>query len=78
MWRDALQKFKTKKGARSSVEALLKRARDGKHIGTINPFVDMYNSVSVRYALPCGGEDIDKFIKMIKVRFVDVGIGVNH
>lgn len=23
--------------------------------------VDIYNSISLRYALPCGGEDIDKF-----------------
>ena len=60
-WREAFQKFKTKKGARSSIEALLKRVHNGNHIGNINPLVDIYNSISLRYALPCGGEDIDKF-----------------
>lgn len=61
VWRDAFQKFKTKKGARASIEALLKRIHNGSQIGTINPLVDIYNSISLRYALPCGGEDIDKF-----------------
>jgi DNA/RNA-binding domain of Phe-tRNA-synthetase-like protein len=67
VWREALQKFKTKKGARSSIEALLKRVINGNHIGTINPLVDIYNSISLRYALPCGGEDIDKFIGDIRL-----------
>ncbi|MEG0774069.1 B3/4 domain-containing protein [Clostridium sp.] len=61
VWREAFQKFKTKKGARSSIEALLKRIHNGNHLGTINPLVDIYNSISLRYALPCGGEDMDKF-----------------
>ncbi|WP_033826559.1 B3/B4 domain-containing protein [Bacillus andreraoultii] len=59
VWRDAFKKFKTKKGARSSIEALLKRIKNGNHLGTINPLVDIYNSISLRYAMPCGGEDID-------------------
>ena len=61
VWREAFQKFKTKKGARSSIEALLKRVHNGNHLGTINPLVDIYNCISLRYALPCGGEDIDTF-----------------
>lgn len=61
VWREAFIKFKTKKGARSSIEALLKRVDKGNPIGTINPLVDIYNSISLKYALPCGGEDIDKF-----------------
>lgn len=59
VWRDAFQKFKTFKGARSSVEALLKRTQNGKGVGCINPLVDIYNSVSLSFALPCGGEDLD-------------------
>ncbi len=61
VWREAFQKFKTKKGARSSIEALMKRVEKGDHIGTINPLVDIYNSISLKYAMPCGGEDIDTF-----------------
>lgn len=67
VWREAFKKFKIKKGARSSIEALLKRVNNGNHIGTINPLVDIYNSISLRYALPCGGEDIDKFVGDIKL-----------
>lgn len=67
VWRDAFKKFKTKKGARSSIEALLKRVSSGKNLGTINPLVDIYNSISLRYALPCGGEDIDTFVGDIKL-----------
>ena len=67
VWREAFQKFKTKKGARSSIEALLKRVHNGNHIGTINPLVDIYNSISLKYALPCGGEDIDKFVGDIRL-----------
>lgn len=67
VWREAFQKFKTKKGARSSIEALLKRVNNGNHLVTINPLVDIYNSISLKYALPCGGEDIDTFVGDIKL-----------
>lgn len=71
VWRDAFQKFKTKKGARSSIEALLKRVDKGNPLSTINPLVDIYNSISLRYGLPCGGEDIDQFIGDIKLTKAD-------
>ena len=67
VWRDAFKKFKTKKGARSSIEALLKRVSTGKELGTINPLVDIYNSISLKYAMPCCGEDMDKFIGDIRL-----------
>ncbi len=41
---------------------MLKRVHKGDHIGNINPLVDIYNSISLKYALPCGGEDIDTFV----------------
>ncbi len=84
VWRDAFQKFKTKKGARSSIESLLKRVHNGNHLGTINPLVDIYNSISLRYGLPCGGEDIDTFVGDIKLtkavgneNFVTLGMDEN-
>lgn len=61
VWRKAYQQFKTKKGVRCSIEALLKRVEKGTGVGTINPLVDLYNAVSLSYGLPCGGEDIDTF-----------------
>ena len=60
-YREAYTKFKTKKGARSSIEALLKRVKQGKPVGNINPLVDIYNSASLKFGLPCGAEDIDTF-----------------
>ena len=67
VWREAFQKFKTKKGVRSSIEALLKRVEKDNQIGTINPLVDIYNSVSLRYGLPCGGENTDSFVGDMKL-----------
>jgi DNA/RNA-binding domain of Phe-tRNA-synthetase-like protein len=61
VWREAYRQFRTKKGARASIEALLKRVDTGKGIGSINPLVDIYNAVSLRYGLPCGGEDMETF-----------------
>lgn len=61
VWRDAFQKFKTKKGTRASIESLYKRISKGNEISNINPLVDIYNSISIKYALPCGGEDIEAF-----------------
>ena len=60
IWREAFSKFKTKKGARSSIENLLKRSAQGRTFNPINPLVDIYNSVSLEFALPCGGEDLAK------------------
>lgn len=57
-WREAFQKFKTKKGARASIEALLKRVSNGNTIGSINPLVDVYNAISLQYGVPVGGEDL--------------------
>lgn len=59
-WRKAFSLFKTKKGARSSIEALLKRVNQNREFSPINPLVDIYNSVSMKYAVPCGGEDLAK------------------
>ncbi|MEW4353974.1 phenylalanine--tRNA ligase beta subunit-related protein [Streptococcus pneumoniae] len=59
-WREAFSTFKTKKGARSSIEALLKRVSQGRTFSPINPLVDIYNSVSLAYGVPCGGEDLAK------------------
>ncbi|WP_426069879.1 phenylalanine--tRNA ligase beta subunit-related protein, partial [Escherichia coli] len=58
-WRQAFTTFKTKKGARSSIEALLKRANQEREFFPINPLVDIYNSISLSFGVPCGGEDIE-------------------
>ena len=60
IWRESFKKFKTKKGARSSIEALLKRVNQGHEFSPIIPLVDLYNYISLKYGLPLGGEDIDQ------------------
>ncbi|WP_125590912.1 B3/B4 domain-containing protein [Companilactobacillus jidongensis] len=61
-WREAYRKFKTKKGARNAVENLLKRAKNDKGVGNINPVVDVYNSISLEYAFPIAAEDLDNIV----------------
>ena len=60
VWREAYSKFPTKKGARCSLENLLKRVLHDNPVGTILPSVDITNSISLKYAFPIGAEDIDK------------------
>lgn len=57
-WRDAYRAFGAKPAKTPcSAEALRKRAlRDGR-IGAANAVVDLYNAISLRYAVPVGGED---------------------
>ncbi|MDR2517193.1 MAG: hypothetical protein LBC88_07425 [Spirochaetaceae bacterium] len=72
-WRAAYGKFKTKKGARASIEALLKRVSKGENIGSINPLVDIYNAVSLTYGVPAGAEDRDAFQGDLRLCIADGG-----
>ncbi|MDR0299974.1 MAG: B3/4 domain-containing protein [Streptococcaceae bacterium] len=73
VWRAAYRKFKTKKGARSSIENLLKRVSKRNEVRSINPLVDIYNSISLNYGLPAGGEDLDKFVGNLHLKFATGG-----
>lgn len=73
VYRKAYQQFKTKKGARSSIEALLKRASSNNPVRSINPLVDIYNAASLRYALPVGAEDLDTFIGDLQLTITEGG-----
>ncbi len=72
-WRDAFQQFKTKKGARSSIEALLKRVSNGNTIGSINPLVDVYNAISLQFGVPVGGEDLATVQGDVRLTVADGG-----
>lgn len=72
-WRAAFQKFKTKKGARASIEALLKRVSNGNTIGSINPLVDVYNTISLEYGVPVGGEDLAAVQGDVRLTIADGG-----
>jgi DNA/RNA-binding domain of Phe-tRNA-synthetase-like protein len=56
-WREAFGAFGVKpRQARSSVEALVRRAEAG--LPRIDRLTDIYNAISVRHLLPVGGEDL--------------------
>lgn len=73
VWRAAYRKFKTKKGARCSIENLLKRVLKGNPVGSITSSVDLYNAISLKYALPVGGEDIDAFVGDLRLGLTEGG-----
>ncbi len=73
VWRQAYQQFKTKRGARCSIENLLKRVLKGKPVGHITPAVDIYNTVSLTYALPVGGEDLHTIEGDLRLKVTDGG-----
>ena len=72
-WREAYRLFKTKKGVRCSVENLLKRVLKGKPVGHITPAVDIYNTISLTYALPVGGEDLHAIEGILRLAVTDGG-----
>lgn len=66
-WREAYRAFGLKPNKyRSSIESLLRSARTGS-VRSINPLVDLYNSVSLRHQLPCGGEDLAAVVGDIRL-----------
>jgi DNA/RNA-binding domain of Phe-tRNA-synthetase-like protein len=60
-WREAYRAFGANpKKYPSSIENLVSRVLRGSPIRHINKLVDIYNTISLRYILPVGGEDLDK------------------
>lgn len=60
-WREIYKSFGAKPSKyRNSIEALLKRIVNEKDLYKINPLVDIYNYISLKYKMTAGGEDIDK------------------
>ena len=60
-WRAAFSAFGAKPSRYpSSAEALLSRVLKGQPLPRVNALVDLYNSISVRYVVPLGGEDADR------------------
>lgn len=60
VWREKFASMGLKpRDARSSFEALMRRAEGG--LPRIDPLTDLYNAVSVSYQIPVGGEDLDRY-----------------
>lgn len=69
-WRDTYKKFGVKPSdARSSVESLYRSVLNGRDIRRVNPLVDLYNFISLRYMLPAGAEDLAQINGDIQLTF---------
>ena len=62
-WRAAYRGFGAKpQRTPSSAEALARRIQGDGQLPTINAVVDLYNALSVRFAIPIGGENIAAYV----------------
>jgi DNA/RNA-binding domain of Phe-tRNA-synthetase-like protein len=71
-WAAVFQKFGAKPNRTPcSAEALRKRfLRDGM-LPRVNPVVDLYNAISLRYAVPVGGENLDAYVGQPRLTIAD-------
>jgi DNA/RNA-binding domain of Phe-tRNA-synthetase-like protein len=67
-WRDAFRAFGAKR-YQCSAEALIRRGE----LPQINRLVDVYNAVSMRWAIPVGGEDLDRVVGGVRLAFAAGG-----
>lgn len=60
VWKDAYRKFGSNPNKFTpSIVFLTKQAKKGKPIRSISPAVDAFNVISLKYLIPCGGDDMD-------------------
>lgn len=57
----------------SSVESMARRVLKGDLFPKINPLVDLYNSLSLKFLVPMGGHDLDTIEGNIHLRFAEGG-----
>jgi DNA/RNA-binding domain of Phe-tRNA-synthetase-like protein len=71
-WAQVFQKFGAKpQRTPCSAEALRKRfLRDGA-LPRVNPVVDLYNAISLQYAIPVGGENLDAYAGVPRLTLAD-------
>ena len=71
-WRSAFSKLGIS-GSKfpSSIESMARRVLKGDPFPKINPLVDLYNSVSLRFLVPMGGHDLDTLEGNIHLRFTE-------
>ncbi|MCP5503518.1 MAG: lysine--tRNA ligase [Chlamydiales bacterium] len=80
-WREAYKSFGYKPSSyRCSAEALIRRVIGDKELPSINPVVNLYNLISIKYGLPAGADDLDKVSGTIRLamakgneRFITLG-----
>jgi len=71
-WRTAFSKLSIS-GSKfpSSIESMAKRVLRGDPFPRINPLVDLYNSVSLKYLIPMGGHDLNTIKGNIYLKFTE-------
>ena len=71
-WRTAFSKLGIS-GSKfpSSIESMSRRILKGDPFPKINPLVDLYNSISLRYLVPMGGHDLDTLQGNIHLQFAE-------
>jgi lysyl-tRNA synthetase class 2 len=52
-----------------SIKSLLKRIEKGGQVPFINSVVALFNYISIKYLIPCGGDDIEKIEGNLKLGF---------
>lgn len=71
-WADAFRKFGVKpQRTPCSAEALLKRVKKDGALPVIDPIVDLYNAISIQYAIPVGGENFSAYVGMPRLTIAD-------
>lgn len=71
-WREAFSRLGIS-GSKfpSSIEAMVRRILRGDPFPQINPLVDLYNGVSLRYLVPMGGHDLDTLSGDVALAFAE-------
>ncbi len=71
-WGEAYSRFGAKPSRTPcSAQALKKRVEKDGYLPSINPVVDLYNAVSLRFAVPVGGENFDAYIGNPRLSIAD-------
>ncbi|WP_374191206.1 B3/4 domain-containing protein [Caballeronia sp. S22] len=71
-WADVFRKFGAKpQRTACSAEALRKRTLKAGSLPSIDPVVDLYNAVSLLYAIPVGGENFEAYVGMPRLVIAD-------
>ncbi len=71
-WRTAFSKLGISGSKfQSSIEAMARRVLKGDPFPKINPLVDLYNSLSLKYLIPMGGHDLETLEGNIYLRFAE-------
>ncbi|WP_455427965.1 B3/4 domain-containing protein [Dryocola sp. LX212] len=71
-WHEVFKAFGAKpKRTPNSADALRKRVLKDGDLPAIDPVVDLYNAISIRYALPVGGENSEAYVGNPRLTFAE-------